>query len=380
MAEKKDDDGGNNLVWGVIAFIFILMVIGTYFGRMDSSDVTDNFNLNEYGVLDGQIIDFSGNPVELAGYKVNEDGEIVSDGSVNSSTKKKGLIDNFLSADDLKVGDKFINKKLTSVRQSVAGAIIGEQKKREVGNISEGPISAYGQDWFRVDYKNDPDGWVSSDSITENIGLFRAMNIFPIIFDIVRPIGIILTIVFIILISLVLFRQKQINLLQEKKKQVILESIKKVEIKKEKSDDFVLSATNLEQAGIPSNLPTGDLGNLKFETRGQEMTSVGPKNKKWERIKRLVNSHNSSDWKQAIMEADVLLYEMLEKMGYEGDSIGEQLKQIEESDFITINKAWEAHKFRNHIAHKAGDFVFDKSEAERVIGLYEKVFKEFYYI
>ncbi|MDA8611449.1 hypothetical protein N9L18_01125, partial [Candidatus Pacebacteria bacterium] len=114
--------------------------------------------------------------------------------------------------------------------------------------------------------------------------------------------------------------------------------------------------------------------------RGQEATSTGVKNMKWDRVKKLMTSHNSSDWKQAIMEADILLDEMITKMGYEGKSIGEQLKQIEESDFITLNKAWEAHKFRNHIAHKGGDFVFAKSEAERIIGLYEKVFKEFYYI
>ncbi len=71
---------------------------------------------------------------------------------------------------------------------------------------------------------------------------------------------------------------------------------------------------------------------------------------------------------------------MLTRMNYEGDSIGDKLKQIEESDFITLNKAWEAHKIRNHIAHRGGDFTFSKSEAERVINLYRQVFEEFYYI
>ena len=80
------------------------------------------------------------------------------------------------------------------------------------------------------------------------------------------------------------------------------------------------------------------------------------------------------------MEADIMLEEMLNKMGYKGNGIGEMLKQIEESDFITLNKAWEAHKVRNNIAHRGGDQVLSKDEAERVVGLYKKVFEEFYYI
>jgi metal-dependent HD superfamily phosphatase/phosphodiesterase len=94
----------------------------------------------------------------------------------------------------------------------------------------------------------------------------------------------------------------------------------------------------------------------------------------------LVESNTSSDWRKSIIEADIILYEMLSKMGYDGNSIGDRLKQIEESDFITLNKAWEAHKIRNHIAHRGGDFTFSKGEAERVINLYRQVFEEFYYI
>ena len=103
-------------------------------------------------------------------------------------------------------------------------------------------------------------------------------------------------------------------------------------------------------------------------------------NRRWKNVQSLVQSHNINDWKQAILESDIMLDEMLDKMGYHGDSIGDKLKQIEPSDFLTLNQAWEAHKVRNHIAHRGANYILSKDEAERVIKLYSEVFKEFYYI
>lgn len=103
-------------------------------------------------------------------------------------------------------------------------------------------------------------------------------------------------------------------------------------------------------------------------------------NEKWERVLKLVESDSSSDWKLSILEADIMLEEILDKMGYHGESMGEKLKSIEKSDFETLDYAWEAHKIRNSIAHEGGDFLLNQREAKRVIELYKRVFEEFYYI
>ncbi|HVS79473.1 MAG TPA: hypothetical protein VHF05_00675 [Candidatus Paceibacterota bacterium] len=103
-------------------------------------------------------------------------------------------------------------------------------------------------------------------------------------------------------------------------------------------------------------------------------------NSKWQRVIDHLESDNASDWKLAIIEADILLDEMLDAMGYQGDTVGEKLKQIERSDFVTIDYAWEAHKVRNMIAHEGADFTLTKKEAIRVIELYKKVFEEFFLI
>jgi hypothetical protein len=207
--------------------------------------------------------------------------------------------------------------------------------------------------------------------------LFRALNIFPIFLNIFRPIGIILALVFLFLIFNISKKQKKVSKLVKDKKNLEVYSLqrKMKEDYKESSEPI-----NFASMGLPSNLPIGDASGLGFTFEVEEQTPSGPKNERWIRVQNLIQSHTASDWRQSIIEADIILEEMLGRMGYEGNSIGDKLKQIEESDFITINKAWEAHKVRNHIAHRGGDFLFSKSEAERVIELYRQVFEEFYFI
>ena len=102
--------------------------------------------------------------------------------------------------------------------------------------------------------------------------------------------------------------------------------------------------------------------------------------KKWQRIVSHIGSDKESDWRLAILEADILLDEMVAKMGYGGETLGDRLKKAAKTDFSTIDKEWEAHTVRNRIAHEGADFVISQMESRRVIGLFEEVFKEFHYI
>lgn len=101
---------------------------------------------------------------------------------------------------------------------------------------------------------------------------------------------------------------------------------------------------------------------------------------RWKSVMAHADSENSNDWKVAILEADIILDELLDKIGYKGTSVGEKLKQVEPSDFLTLNEAWEAHKIRNAIAHEGSEFLINQREVLRVLGLYKAVFDEFYYI
>lgn len=101
---------------------------------------------------------------------------------------------------------------------------------------------------------------------------------------------------------------------------------------------------------------------------------------RWLQIQNHMASHNQSEWRVAILEADILLYDMLNQMGYPGDSIGEMLKQADSTSFATLDDAWKAHRIRNTIAHEGANYELTRGEAERAIRMYQRVFEEFYFI
>lgn len=102
-------------------------------------------------------------------------------------------------------------------------------------------------------------------------------------------------------------------------------------------------------------------------------------NKRWDTIVEYMLSEHPNDWRIAILEADIILNEILTKSGYTGDTVADKLKQVEKSDFQTLENAWEAHKVRNKVVHDV-DFVLSKREAKRIVKLYQSVFEEFEFI
>jgi len=122
--------------------------------------------------------------------------------------------------------------------------------------------------------------------------------------------------------------------------------------------------------------------NKKGETVSipEVVPAKNPQQEKWERIVKNSQSENSSDWRLAIIEADIMLDDLLEKLHLPGDTMGDKLKAIEKSDFNTIEYAWEAHKARNMIAHQGEEYLLNQRECRRIISLYEAVFREFHLI
>jgi hypothetical protein len=99
-------------------------------------------------------------------------------------------------------------------------------------------------------------------------------------------------------------------------------------------------------------------------------------NPEWERVLTHVESLNEGDWRLSILEADIMLSALLDKLGLPGDTIADKLKAVERSDFTTIDMAWEGHKIRNQIAHESS-FILSQHEAKRVVELFRQVFEEF---
>ncbi len=106
----------------------------------------------------------------------------------------------------------------------------------------------------------------------------------------------------------------------------------------------------------------------------------GPKNVRWEEVRRLGSSANESDWRRAIMEADIILGNMLEAQGYRGQSIGDKLKDANPLQFTTLDLAWKAHKVRNDIAHAGEGYHLSERDTAATLDFYRRVFEEFNFI
>lgn len=101
---------------------------------------------------------------------------------------------------------------------------------------------------------------------------------------------------------------------------------------------------------------------------------------RWERIIAEINSDSEQSWRLAILEADIMLNELLDTLGYRGETMADKMRAVERADFNTIDLAWEAHRARNRIAHESSETALNPRDARRIIDLYQRVFREFQFV
>jgi hypothetical protein len=277
---------------------------------------------------------------------------------------------------ELAAGTEVVNTEDATVRVDLsAAARAGEQPARAKGKVRQGPVEAFGREWYFVDYEEAPDGWVESSQITDEVGKYTAFHIVPIVFDFLRPLAIGLALAVGIGVAAVWWRSRREEEMGERR------AAEAHRAYLERTGRAAPVASNLASAAgrgdAPANLP-GD-GAVPVEW-GAPVAKPPRENERWVHVKALLTSAATSDWRQAIIEADIMLEEMLRAIGYDGVTIGDMLKNVDPADFVTLDKAWEAHKVRNQIAHRGLDFRVDRGDAERVIKLYEDVFREFNYL
>lgn len=114
----------------------------------------------------------------------------------------------------------------------------------------------------------------------------------------------------------------------------------------------------------------------RYKTIPASQEHMEVEHSRWAYITQLIESPQESDWRQAIIEADIMLDEILTRNGYLGDTIGDKLKTAT-SRFMTLQNAWDAHRVRNDIAHRGSTVQLTNHLAFRTIANYEAVFREF---
>ena len=97
--------------------------------------------------------------------------------------------------------------------------------------------------------------------------------------------------------------------------------------------------------------------------------------KPWQKISARLDTGMESEYKLAVIETDTILDDILKRMGYAGDSLGERLKSVTPEIIPNVTDLIEAHKIRNNIVHDP-DYKLSLEEAKKAIRIYETTLSE----
>lgn len=92
---------------------------------------------------------------------------------------------------------------------------------------------------------------------------------------------------------------------------------------------------------------------------------------KWEPIKKRMENDNEAQFKLAIIEADDLIGDLIIRMGYGGNNLGEALEAVPVGQIENIDDIKQAHTLRNRIIHD-DSFSLTKDQAEKAMAAYEE--------
>jgi hypothetical protein len=93
--------------------------------------------------------------------------------------------------------------------------------------------------------------------------------------------------------------------------------------------------------------------------------------KQWLKIKVRLDTGLEGEYKLAVIEADLMLDDILKKMGYTGETLGERLGKLTAVSLPNLEVVKEVHQSRNNIVHDP-DYRLPLDEARRIIEVYEK--------
>jgi len=97
-------------------------------------------------------------------------------------------------------------------------------------------------------------------------------------------------------------------------------------------------------------------------------------NKRWDKIVKRLDTEKESEFKLALIDADDLLGEVFEKMGYKG-TMTDILKQLNTGIVSNLEDIKKVHQIRNKVVRDP-DYKLSRDEAGRILGIYEEAFRE----
>ena len=94
--------------------------------------------------------------------------------------------------------------------------------------------------------------------------------------------------------------------------------------------------------------------------------------RQWIKISERLATGLESEYKLAVIEADSMFDDILKKMGYEGETLGERLDKIPATLVPDAEPLRLAHKTRNNVVHDP-DYKLGLEDAKSALSAFEKV-------
>jgi len=98
--------------------------------------------------------------------------------------------------------------------------------------------------------------------------------------------------------------------------------------------------------------------------------------KKWMKIRERMAIGTQEGWKIAIIEADEVIDDLLKRMGYSGENMGERLANMTSQQVENIEELKKAHEMKNRIIHEE-NLELTKEQVEETMGHFENFLRSF---
>jgi hypothetical protein len=127
-------------------------------------------------------------------------------------------------------------------------------------------------------------------------------------------------------------------------------------------------------------LSVNDYFEWRYAENYNELRNVKPRfkvnvTKRWQEVNSHLQSEDDSERRLAVIDADDILNEVLEKVGYEGDDTYDKLIRLNEEIIPNIEELKEAYKIKKEIMHDPNKDLSGE-EAKDIVSRYEVVLKD----
>lgn len=130
----------------------------------------------------------------------------------------------------------------------------------------------------------------------------------------------------------------------------------------------------LVQRGLSGNIREGFTVGMNIPL---ELTTRKKKTKlRWGAIKKRLEKQEEKEFKIAIIEADEMIGDLVKRLGYPGENLGEVFQNVPEAQIESISKLKKAHEIKNRIVQDEG-FSVSLELAKETLGYFEEFLDEF---